>query len=138
MVDPQRHEEVSEISVQCGWADESPQMVISSDCTAANCAQAEQWEQCSSVTPVPPLKAVSRRHPELIVPFPDNSSFHPFCESSPRAVQMTLNRSYWQLKHLRHFINVSLLQIEQSHNLLLGLGKPPNDLLCFKLRNHLN
>jgi hypothetical protein len=51
---------------------------------------------------------------------------------------MTLDRPYWHVKHLRHFIHLSILQIEQSHNLLLRVGKPPNELLRFKLRNGVN
>jgi hypothetical protein len=51
---------------------------------------------------------------------------------------MTLHRSYWHAEHLRHFIHLSILQIEQSHNLLLSAGKPPNELLRFKLRSGIN
>ena len=51
---------------------------------------------------------------------------------------MTLDRSYWYVKHLCHFIHVSVLQIEQSDNFLLSLGKPPNELLRFKLCNRVN
>jgi len=51
---------------------------------------------------------------------------------------MTLDRSCWHVEHLRHFIHLSVLEIKQSHNLLLSVGKPPNELLYFKPRSGVN
>jgi len=51
---------------------------------------------------------------------------------------MTLYRSYWHVEHSRHFLHVPVLQIKQSHNFLLSLGKTPKELLRFKLRHAIN